>query len=188
MSNLLKVCNGQLVMNMKMKKLICLIAYYGFARYLPSSTSKLTHWTRVIRKSICSPIFDQSGKNINVERGAYFSTGGGIRIGAGSGLGVNCLVHGPLCIGENVMMGPDVTILTHTHNIDRTDIPMGHQGMRVAEVTIGSDVWIGMRSIIMPGVKIGNGAVIGAGAVVTKDVPDYAVVGGVPARIIRYRK
>lgn len=114
--------------------------------------------------------------------------GGGISIGTGSGLGVNCSVHGPLCIGENVMMGPDVTILTHTHNIDRTDIPMGHQGMRVAEVIIGNDVWIGMRSIIMPGVKIGNGAVIGAGAVVTKDVPDYAVVGGVPAHIIRYRK
>lgn len=113
---------------------------------------------------------------------------GGISIGSGSGLGVNCLVHGPLEIGNKVMMGPDVVILTHTHNIDRTDIPMGDQGSRVAKVTIGNDVWIGMRTIIMPGVKIGNGAVIGAGAVVTKDVPDYAIVGGVPAKIIKYRK
>ena len=86
------------------------------------------------------------------------------------------------------MMGPYVTILTHTHKIDRTDIPMGQQGNIVKEVVIGNDVWIGMRSIIMPGVKIGNGAVIGAGAVVTKDVPDYAIVGGVPAKVIRYRK
>lgn len=86
------------------------------------------------------------------------------------------------------MMGPDVVILTHTHNIDCTDISMGDQSARVAKVTIGNDVWIGMRSIIMPGVKIGNGAVIGAGAVVTKDVPDYAVVGGIPARVIRFRK
>ena len=114
--------------------------------------------------------------------------GGGVSIGFGSGLGVNCLVHGPLIIGEKVMMGPDVVILTHTHNIDRTDIPMGDQGSRVAKVIIGNDVWIGMRSIIMPGVRIGNGAVIGAGAVVTKDVPDYAIVGGVPARVIKYRK
>ncbi|HBK28739.1 MAG TPA: acetyltransferase [Parabacteroides sp.] len=114
--------------------------------------------------------------------------GGGIFIGSGSGLGVNGSVHGPLRIGENVMMGPDVTILSQTHNIERTDIPMGKQGMREAEVIIGNDVWIGMRSIIMPGVKIGDGAVIGAGAVVTKDVPDYAIVGGVPARIIKYRK
>lgn len=114
--------------------------------------------------------------------------GGGIFIGSGSGLGVNCSVHGPLRIGDNVMMGPDVTILTQTHNIERIDIPMGQQGMRVSEVVIGNDVWIGMRAIIMPGVKVGNGAVIGAGAVVTKDVPDYAVVGGVPAKIIRFRK
>lgn len=85
------------------------------------------------------------------------------------------------------MMGPDVVILTHTHNIERADIPMRFQGFRVAKVTIGNDVWIGMRSIIMPGVKIGNGVVIGAGAVVTKDIPDYAVVGGVPAKIIRFR-
>ena len=117
-----------------------------------------------------------------------FFNGGGISIGSGSGLGINCAVHGPLKIGDNVMMGPDVSILTHTHNIERTDIPMGQQGMRVSEVVIGNDVWIGMRVIIMPGVTIGNGVVIGAGAVVTKDVPDYAVVGGVPARIIKFRK
>lgn len=86
------------------------------------------------------------------------------------------------------MMRPDVSILTHTHNIERTGIPMGQQGMRVSEVIIGNDVWIGMRVIIMPGVKVGNGAVIGAGTVVTKDVPDYAIVGGVPARIIKFRK
>ena len=65
---------------------------------------------------------------------------------------------------------------------------MGRQGTVVKEVSIGDDVWIGMRSIIMPGVRIGNGVVIGAGAVVTKNVPDFAIVGGVPARIIRYRK
>ena len=116
-----------------------------------------------------------------------FQLGGGIFIDSGSGLGVNCRVHGPLHIGKNVMMGPDVTILTHTHNIERTDIPMGQQGMRVSEVVIGNDVWIGMRVIIMPGVKVGDGVVIGAGAVVTKDVPDFAIVGGVPAKIIRYR-
>lgn len=108
--------------------------------------------------------------------------------GQGSGLGVNCWVHGPLSIGDNVIMEPDVVILTLSHKIDRVDIPMGKQGSWSAKVTIGNDVWIGMRSIIMPGISIGNGVIIDAGAVVTKDVPDYAVVGGVPAKIIRYRR
>lgn len=173
---------------MKIKKILCLVAYYGFARFLPASTSSMTRWARKIRRIICRPIFDKCGDNVNIESGARFATGGGISIGSGSGLGVNCSVHGPLRIGDNVMMGPDVTILTQTHNIERTDIPMRQQGMRVAEVVIGNDVWIGMCSIIMPGVKIGNGVVIGAGAIVTKDVPDYAVVGGVPAKIIKLRR
>lgn len=101
---------------------------------------------------------------------------------------MNSFVNGPLKIGDNVMMGPDVTILTHTHVTDRVDIPMSEQGYRVAEVVIGNDVWIGMRVVIMPGVRIGNGAIVGAGAIVTKDVPNYAIVGGVPAKIIKYRK
>jgi maltose O-acetyltransferase len=86
------------------------------------------------------------------------------------------------------MMGPDVVIFTHTHNYNRIDIPMCKQGSSVSKVTIGNDVWIGMRAIIMPDVNIGHGVIIGANAVVTKDVPDYAVVGGVPAKIIRFRK
>ena len=172
---------------MKIKKLLCLVVYYGFAKYLPASTSPMTHWARKIRRIICRPIFDKCGDNVNIESGARFATGGGISIGSGSGLGVNCSVHGPLRIGDNVMMGPEVTILTHTHNIERTDIPMGQQGMRVAEVVVGNDVWIGMRVVIMPGVKVGNGAVIGSCAVVTKDVPDFAVVGGVLGTIIKYR-
>lgn len=55
------------------------------------------------------------------------------------------------------------------------------------EIYIGNDVWIGQRAMVMGGVRIGNGAVVGAGAVVTKDVPPYTIVGGVPAKIIRYR-
>lgn len=61
---------------MKLKKLICLAVYYGFAKYLPSSTSPMTHWTRTIRRAICRPLFDYCGENVNVEKGAYFATGG----------------------------------------------------------------------------------------------------------------
>lgn len=61
---------------MKIKKLLCLIAYYGFAKYLPASTSPMTHWARKIRRTICRPIFDKCGDNVNVESGAHFAMGG----------------------------------------------------------------------------------------------------------------
>ena len=85
-------------------------------------------------------------------------------------------------------MGPDVQIYTRNHRYDRIDIPMYEQGeSEIKEVKIGNDVWIGARSIILPGVTIGDGAVIAAGSIVTKDVESYAVVGGNPAKIIKYR-
>lgn len=62
---------------MKIKKILCLFAYYGFARYLPASTSPMTRWARKIRRLICRHIFDKCGENVNVERGANFANGGG---------------------------------------------------------------------------------------------------------------
>ncbi len=87
------------------------------------------------------------------------------------------------------MMGPDVVILTQNHKFDRLDIPMLEQGFKDEQpVTICDDVWIGVRAIILPGVTVGKGAIIAAGAVVTKDVCEYAIVGGNPARVIKMRK
>lgn len=74
-------------------------------------------------------------------------------------------------------MGPDVMIFTQNHKNDRLDIPMMLQTDPKRPVVIGDDVWIAARAIILPGVTIGKGSIIGAGAVVTKDVPEYAVVG-----------
>ena len=142
-----------------------------------------------MRSSVGKQLFDRCGTNINIEKGADFGSGKGILIGNNSGLGINSKVRGPLEIGDNVMMGPDVVIMTNSHNFERIDIPMNMQGSAVPKkVVIGNDVWIGTRAIILPGTTIGNGAIIGAGAVVTKDVPEYGIVGGVPAKLIRSRK
>jgi maltose O-acetyltransferase len=123
-----------------------------------------------------------------VEKGANFGFGSEIEIGDNSGLGVNCFIRGQIAIGNDVMMGPDVVIITENHSFDRIDIPIRKQGYSNPEkVTINNDIWIGARVIILPGVDIGSGAIIGAGAVVTKNVPAYAIVGGNPAKIIRYR-
>lgn len=95
----------------------------------------------------------------------------------------------PLTIGNYVQIGQYVSFMTAMHKFDRVDIPMFEQkGYTEKAITVEDDVWIGMRAIIMPGVTIGKGAIVGAGAVVTKDVPPYAVVGGIPAKVIKYRK
>ena len=86
------------------------------------------------------------------------------------------------------MMGPNVSCYPRNHAFNRTDIPMNQQGFAEEKpIIIEDDVWIGANSIILGGVKIGNGAIIGAGAVVTKDVPPRAIVAGNPAKLIKYR-
>ena len=112
------------------------------------------------------------------------------KIGNRSGIGDRASVASGVTIGDDVMMGKDVKIFTRNHCTQRTDIPMASQGVCDAvPLFIGNDVWICDSVIITPGCcRIGNGCIIAAGAVVTSDVPDYAVVGGNPARIIKYRK
>ncbi len=171
------------------KRTLCLCLYYGFAKYLPPSTMPMGSLFKAIRYQICRNLFARCGKNVNIEAGAFFYSGRMINIGDNSGIGINCRLPGCVNIGNDVMMGPWVIILTKNHETSRTDIPMNRQGFTKEQpVTIGDDVWIGSRAIILPGVTIGRGAIIGAGAVVSSDVPEWAVVAGNPAKIIRSRK
>ena len=168
-----------------------LVAYYGVVRYLPQYSPGGLEMRR-IRSVFCKFVFRRCGHNVNVKRGAFIGSGKNIEIGDNSDIGVNAYIAGvsdlgELIIGNNVMMAPNVVILTLGHKYDRIDIPMNQQGYFGSSVKIEDDVWIGYGAMIMPGVRVGKGAVVGAGAVVTKDVPQFAVVGGVPARIIRMR-
>lgn len=105
-------------------------------------------------------------------------------IGQYSVIGVNELIQ----IGNDVMIAQNVSIRDTDHAFDRLDIPMNQQGITTAPIIIGDDVWIGHGAIITKGINIGKGAIVAGGAVVTKDVPDYTIVGGVPAKIIKLRK
>lgn len=173
---------------MTLGRLARLATYYLIARYLPGTSHSFGRFIRPIRSGICRGLFRHAGRNINIEKGAYFGDGAQVSLGDRSGIGMNCRLYGEITIGDDVMMGPDVIILTASHEFSRTDMTMKAQGHRPQRpVTIKDDVWIGVRVIILPGITIGQGAIVGAGAVVTKDVPEYAIVGGNPARVIRYR-
>lgn len=174
----------------KILKCLCLLLYYSIGIHLPKSNRPHSlKLSKPIRYVLCKNIFESCGKNVNIEKGAYIADGKNITIGNNSGIGVNCRLQQNVKIGSDVMMGEDVIILTNSHKFDDYNIPMRLQGFKeIRDVIIGDDVWIGVRVIILPGIKIGKGSIIGAGSVVTKDVDDYSIIGGAPAKLIRYRK
>lgn len=166
-----------------------LALYYLVGKRMPSSDSPFSFGSKKVRGFLCHHIFEYLGKDCNIEQNVFFGGGKGIRVDNFSGIGINARIQGPLTIGKCVMMGPDVLIYTQNHKVADISLPMILQGETEPQaVTIEDDVWIGARVIILPGVTIGKGAIIGAGAVVTKDVEPYAIVGGMPAKVIGSRK
>ena len=111
-------------------------------------------------------------------------------VGQRSRINRDCIIdaRGKVYIGENTMIGFRSTILTSNHNYSEIDIPIIDQGSSLSSVTIGDNVWIGCNVIILPGVTIGSGSIIGAGACVVNDVAESSIVGGVPAKLIKFRK
>jgi maltose O-acetyltransferase len=171
-----------------MKKRIALLVYYGFASKLPTQPVPGWRLGYTLRRFLLGFIADECGKEIAVKQNAYFGSGHGLRIGDRSQLGMNCRIGPQVTIGSDVVMGPDVVIMTTAHAFEDRNVTIRMQGaLPTRPVTIGNDVWIGTRAIIMPGVRIGSGAVIGAGSIVTKDIAPFAVVAGNPARLIRMR-
>jgi len=171
---------------MKLKKYFGYIVYHLIAKRMPCSNSKISFGAKKVRYFCAKLMLDEIGLNVNIEKGALFSTR--VRIGNNLGIGVNADIKGKVIIGSDVMMGPDCLIHTQNHAFGSLDLPMNQQGHQEEVVVIEDDVWIGSRVIILPGVNIGKGSIIGAGAVVTKNIEPYSIVGGNPAKLIRIRE
>jgi acetyltransferase-like isoleucine patch superfamily enzyme len=136
------------------------------------------------------------GNNVTIARGVIIqctgvirSLGVGLRIGDNSAVGAYSFLgaQGGIVIGCNVIMGPRVNFHAENHRYERADVPIRMQGESRQGIVVDDDCWIGAGSIILDGVHIGKGCVVAAGSVVTKSVPPYSVVAGVPARIVRQR-
>lgn len=153
-----------------------LLYFLNLIGYIPSRTfRKICYKCAGIKIPMSSTIY----------MGASFFKPSGISIGKDTAIGKNCFLDGrdKLSIGSHTDIASDVCIYNNQHNIHDNNF-----GNQYGAVEIGNYVFIGPRAIILPSVKIGEGAVVAAGAVVTKDIPAYEVWGGVPAKKINDRK
>ena len=121
---------------------------------------------------------------------ADFSDASHFKAGNNFGCGEFCFFGcaGGVVIGDDVMIGQNVRFHAQNHRFNEKYKLMSDQGTTEQGIIVGNDCWFGSGSVIVDGVTIGNGCVIGANSVVTRDVPDYAVVGGNPAKVIKYRE
>lgn len=161
------------------------VAYAATAKLLPQSCycKPAMYMRAFFARRICA----SAGKDVNIDKGATFAVD--VTIGDESGIGKDCELHGEVHIGDHVMMAPECVFYTRNHETSRLDVPMGKQGETKPEaIYVGNDVWFGRRVMVMPGVHIGDGCIIAAGAVVTKDIPAFSIAGGVPAKVIGSRR
>ena len=171
-----------------MMKYFYYLIYYAIAIHLTSRWSFLGLLAGRFRKALCKKLFAKTSKNFFVGKGVDFgSLGHIIELEDHANLGnfLKIKGNGGLKVGKHVMMGDDVTIITQDH---KYLCPEGYNGYIRAKVVIDDYSWVGDRVIILKGVTIGKHSIIGAGSVVTKNVPDYAIAVGNPARVIKLRK
>lgn len=169
------------------KKVLCYLGYRLLAKHLPDELKYIGRmWTR-IRSTLCRPLFMESAKVISVHRGVSFDNGSNIIMRDHSNLGPYALIdgnHATVTIGRHVMMGNYCIIICQNHRY----LEEGYDGFEGKDVLIDDYAWIGHRVTILPGVRIGKHAIVGAGAVVAKDIPDYAIAVGNPAIVKKYRQ
>ena len=166
-------------------RIVALTIYYSFLKWLPSS-SQCKSCVK-LRTYVVRYIFKSVGKNVNIASGVRFGRGHLISVGDNSGFGENCYIvaMAKVTIGNDVMIAPEVMILTGGHNYDEPNLLLREQKNNTAPVSIGNDCWIGSRAIILPGVHICERVIVASAAVVTKPITESGIYAGNPARKVK---
>ena len=174
-------------MNLRAK--VACALYMLVARHLPS----LGYWLETpcswLRLFLLKQwVFEKVGRNVGIGDEVFFSGNKSIKCADNVGFSEGCRIYGGggISIGEHVMFAPFTLLITSNHRYVSQFVKESHH-VEWKPIVIKDDVWIGERAIILPGVTIGRGSIVGAGAIVTKDVPDFAIVAGNPAKVIKYR-
>jgi acetyltransferase-like isoleucine patch superfamily enzyme len=140
-----------------------------------------------IRLILAKKLFRHCGDDVIIHHDVLFSDGANISLGDGVLVNRYAMLddRGPIDVGPHTMLSAGITIETHTHPFDNFERPIAHAGRGLAPVRIGPNSVVGYNAVMMAGVTLGHRTIVGANSVVTRDVPDYTVVGGVPARVIK---
>lgn len=157
---------------------------YDKIKYCPSLGAML------LRNKIAKKLFKSFGEKSFIKDDVTIRGYNDLSIGEKVGINKGCFFssHGGISIGNNVGIAHDCAFHTNSHNFHDVEIPIGQQGSNFKPIVIEDDVWIGCHTVVLQGIRIGKGSIIGANSVVNKDVPRYAVVAGLPIKIIKYRK
>lgn len=168
--------------NIKIAFYYLILSKMPSARFIKTfSNIRVWYFKKVLK------VLEGEGNESMLANNIYIAKATNLRIGSGCRINENVYIE-QAEIGRDVLIAPNVTILSRMHEHVSTGLPIVKQGYKKQEpVTIGNDVWLGRNVIVMPGVKINDGAIVAAGAVVTKDVASFTVVGGVPAKFIKSR-
>ena len=143
----------------------------------------------ILRAQFYRLLFKSAGGKLLVYPGTYIVFSQRISVGKRVAFNVNTYLdgRGGLRFGDNVMVGPNCVFSSCEHGYESLDVPMCEQPIRYSAIEVGNDVWLGGNVCVKSGVKIGDGSIVAAGPVVTKDVPPYTIFGGVPGKVIAQR-
>jgi maltose O-acetyltransferase len=162
----------------------------------PRPAWEVVHWDLVKLGMRCRAwrlrlVGGHVGTDVRIATNVYIGVPYKFSIGNNSFINTGTLIlaggAGTITIGNDVLIGPYVILVSASHRYDLLDRPIRQQEHVLKPIIIEDDVWIGAHAVITSGVTVGKGSVIGAGAVVTKDIPAYSVAAGVPARVIKSR-
>jgi len=155
-------------------------------KHLPDDYGIIGRCVIKLRRFICRPLLKETDETFGIGQGADFGNGSCLIMKDHANLGkfFSLTGKGTLTVGCHVLMGHRCVVVTQNHKY----LDEGYDDFEIQDVDIGDYTWIGHNVIILPGTHIGKHSIIGAGSVVTRDVPDYAIVAGNPAKVIKLRK
>ncbi len=172
-------------MSLSIKRKFFYLLYNVCGKYLPRTYMPYSLGSQHIRYFLVKNFINKCGKNVKIQTNVILSPA--IEIGDNVDINENTRIRANVTIGNDVLVAPGVTLVATNHSFESIEQPIREQGEVTGKIVIEDDVWLGTNVIVLPNVIVKRGAIVGAGSVVTKDVDNFSIVAGNPAKLIRKR-